>query len=224
MLLRSIHNKSITITVLNCSVAQLLMPRTRSASSWLSRTIYFVYQLLQQVWTLWCSASSCCWWGCQSTPGNIGNIPLVIIGAICCDNEDNPFGMDPEASNSQGVAYISFGQWVCMYTFFSVQSWVLDTCCRQDRHWVLIMYIGVCLGFGLYNKLRVSLFQVLPLFVVFSELLSPHMMDVLWRMCQVQAIVPCKGACGVSQVGCSQKCLNGQQNRHNGLYPARSIT
>jgi hypothetical protein len=86
------------------------------------------------------------------------------------------------------------------------------------------MYIGVCLGFGLYNELGVSLFQVLPLFVVFSELLNPHMMDVYWRMCQVQTIVSCKGACGVSQVGCLQKCLNGQQNRHNGLYPARSIT
>ncbi|KAH9576199.1 hypothetical protein CY35_01G149800 [Sphagnum magellanicum] len=52
--------------------------------------------------------------------GNIGNIPLVIIGAICRDNEDNPFGMDPEACNSQGVAYISFGQWVgavIVYTF-----------------------------------------------------------------------------------------------------------
>jgi hypothetical protein len=63
------------------------------------------------------------------------------------------------------------------------------------------------LGFGLYNELGVSLFQVLALFAVFSELLSPHMLDVLWRMCQVQAIVPCKGACGVSQVGCSQQWL-----------------
>jgi hypothetical protein len=80
------------------------------------------------------------------------------------------------------------------------------------------------LRFSLYNELRVSLFQVLPFFVVFSELLSPHMMDVSWGMCQMQAIVSCKGACGVSQVGCSQKCLNGQQNTHNGLYRARSIT
>ncbi|KAH9563963.1 hypothetical protein CY35_05G151500 [Sphagnum magellanicum] len=51
--------------------------------------------------------------------GNIGNIPLVIIGAICRDN-NNPFGMDPEACNSEGVAYISFGQWVgavIVYTF-----------------------------------------------------------------------------------------------------------
>jgi hypothetical protein len=62
--------------------------------------------------------------GCQSTPGNIGNIPLVIIGAICRANEDNPFGMDPEACNSQGVAYISFGQWVCIILFlYRVEFW-----------------------------------------------------------------------------------------------------
>ncbi|CAM6088544.1 unnamed protein product [Calypogeia fissa] len=50
--------------------------------------------------------------------GNIGNIPLVIIGAICRDSS-NPFG-DPAACNSNGVAYISFGQWVgavIVYTF-----------------------------------------------------------------------------------------------------------
>jgi hypothetical protein len=51
--------------------------------------------------------------------GNIGNIPLVIIGAICRD-DGNPFGLDPETCNSDGVAYISFGQWVgavIVYTF-----------------------------------------------------------------------------------------------------------
>jgi hypothetical protein len=47
--------------------------------------------------------------------GNIGNIPLVIIGAICRD-DGNPFGLDPETCNSDGVAYISFGQWVCLPT------------------------------------------------------------------------------------------------------------
>jgi len=45
--------------------------------------------------------------------GNIGNIPLVIIGAICRP-DDNPFGQDSETCNSEGVAYISFGQWVCV--------------------------------------------------------------------------------------------------------------
>jgi predicted permease len=51
--------------------------------------------------------------------GNIGNIPLVIIGAICRP-DDNPFGQDSETCNSEGVAYISFGQWVgavIVYTF-----------------------------------------------------------------------------------------------------------
>ncbi|CAM6032992.1 unnamed protein product [Sphagnum compactum] len=50
--------------------------------------------------------------------GNIGNIPLVIIGAVCRD-KGNPFG-DPDSCNSNGVAYISFGQWVgavIVYTY-----------------------------------------------------------------------------------------------------------
>nr|XP_024396348.1 protein PIN-LIKES 6-like isoform X2 [Physcomitrium patens] len=51
--------------------------------------------------------------------GNIGNIPLVIIASICRD-ESNPFGLDPTVCNTNGVAYISFGQWVgavIVYTF-----------------------------------------------------------------------------------------------------------
>ncbi|KAL3697079.1 hypothetical protein R1sor_011155 [Riccia sorocarpa] len=50
--------------------------------------------------------------------GNIGNIPLVLIGAICHD-PNNPFG-DVDKCNSDGVAYISFGQWVgavVVYTY-----------------------------------------------------------------------------------------------------------
>ncbi|KAG0560135.1 hypothetical protein KC19_10G156700 [Ceratodon purpureus] len=50
--------------------------------------------------------------------GNIGNIPLVIIGAICRE-KGNPFE-DPETCNTNGVAYISFGQWVgavIVYTY-----------------------------------------------------------------------------------------------------------
>uniref|UniRef100_A0A7I4EJ33 Uncharacterized protein n=1 Tax=Physcomitrium patens TaxID=3218 RepID=A0A7I4EJ33_PHYPA len=43
-------------------------------------------------------------------PGNIGNIPLVIMGAICRE-KGNPLE-DPETCNTNGVAYISFGQWV----------------------------------------------------------------------------------------------------------------
>lgn len=50
--------------------------------------------------------------------GNIGNIPLVLLGAVCRDDE-NPFG-DSETCNSNAIAYISFGQWVgavVAYTF-----------------------------------------------------------------------------------------------------------
>jgi hypothetical protein len=42
--------------------------------------------------------------------GNIGNIPLVILGAICRE-KGNPFE-NPDTCNTNGVAYISFGQWV----------------------------------------------------------------------------------------------------------------
>eukprot|EP00249_Psilotum_nudum_P002704 c15826_g1_i1 orf=335-1543(+) len=50
--------------------------------------------------------------------GNIGNIPLVLIGAVCRDKK-NPFGRS-DSCNQEGVAYISFGQWVgavIVYTF-----------------------------------------------------------------------------------------------------------
>eukprot|EP01018_Ginkgo_biloba_P037791 Gb_31809 [translate_table: standard] len=50
--------------------------------------------------------------------GNIGNVPLVLIGAVCRD-KNNPFG-DPQTCNEKGSAYISFGQWVgavILYTY-----------------------------------------------------------------------------------------------------------
>ncbi|ERN04282.1 hypothetical protein AMTRI_Chr08g210320 [Amborella trichopoda] len=50
--------------------------------------------------------------------GNIGNIPLVLIAALCRD-ETNPFG-DSDQCSQQGTAYISFGQWVgaiILYTY-----------------------------------------------------------------------------------------------------------
>ncbi|KAJ0975446.1 hypothetical protein J5N97_017411 [Dioscorea zingiberensis] len=50
--------------------------------------------------------------------GNIGNIPLVLIGAICRDTS-NPFG-DPDKCSQDGNAYIAFGQWVgaiIVYTY-----------------------------------------------------------------------------------------------------------
>ncbi|CAK8542194.1 unnamed protein product [Lathyrus sativus] len=50
--------------------------------------------------------------------GNIGNVPLVLIGALCRD-PNNPFG-DSLKCSTDGTAYISFGQWVgaiILYTY-----------------------------------------------------------------------------------------------------------
>ncbi|KAE8098975.1 hypothetical protein FH972_016994 [Carpinus fangiana] len=50
--------------------------------------------------------------------GNIGNVPLVLIAALCRD-KSNPFG-DSETCSTDGTAYISFGQWVgaiILYTY-----------------------------------------------------------------------------------------------------------
>ncbi|KAJ9185525.1 hypothetical protein P3X46_005152 [Hevea brasiliensis] len=50
--------------------------------------------------------------------GNIGNVPLVLIAALCRD-KSNPFG-DSEKCSTDGTAYISFGQWVgaiILYTY-----------------------------------------------------------------------------------------------------------
>ncbi|KAK7394920.1 hypothetical protein VNO78_15461 [Psophocarpus tetragonolobus] len=50
--------------------------------------------------------------------GNIGNVPLVLISALCRD-QSNPFG-DAEKCSTDGTAYISFGQWVgaiILYTY-----------------------------------------------------------------------------------------------------------
>ncbi|XP_077239231.1 protein PIN-LIKES 6-like [Tasmannia lanceolata] len=50
--------------------------------------------------------------------GNIGNIPLVLISALCRD-KSNPFG-DTAKCNQDGNAYIAFGQWVgaiILYTY-----------------------------------------------------------------------------------------------------------
>ncbi|KAE8696272.1 hypothetical protein F3Y22_tig00110676pilonHSYRG00324 [Hibiscus syriacus] len=54
----------------------------------------------------------------QIAIGNIGNVPLVLIAALCRDTS-NPFG-DSETCSTQGTAYISFGQWVgaiILYTY-----------------------------------------------------------------------------------------------------------
>ncbi|XP_023728404.1 protein PIN-LIKES 6 [Lactuca sativa] len=50
--------------------------------------------------------------------GNIGNVPLVLIAALCRD-KSNPFG-DSATCTRDGNAYISFGQWVgaiVLYTY-----------------------------------------------------------------------------------------------------------
>uniref|UniRef100_A0A7N0VBD7 Auxin efflux carrier family protein n=1 Tax=Kalanchoe fedtschenkoi TaxID=63787 RepID=A0A7N0VBD7_KALFE len=50
--------------------------------------------------------------------GNIGNVPLVLIAALCRD-KSNPFG-DSDKCSRDGTAYISFGQWVgaiILYTY-----------------------------------------------------------------------------------------------------------
>ncbi|GAB4856202.1 Protein PIN-LIKES 6, variant 2 [Ancistrocladus abbreviatus] len=50
--------------------------------------------------------------------GNIGNVPLVLIAALCRD-KSNPFG-DSDMCSRDGTAYISFGQWVgaiVLYTY-----------------------------------------------------------------------------------------------------------
>ncbi|KAJ4832522.1 Protein PIN-LIKES 6 [Turnera subulata] len=50
--------------------------------------------------------------------GNIGNVPLVLIAALCRD-QSNPFG-DSSKCSIDGTAYISFGQWVgaiILYTY-----------------------------------------------------------------------------------------------------------
>jgi auxin efflux carrier family protein len=52
--------------------------------------------------------------------GNIGNIPLVLIAALCRD-PSNPFG-DSDKCNQDGNAYISFGQWVCLVFSFLESS------------------------------------------------------------------------------------------------------
>ncbi|KAL0544743.1 hypothetical protein IC582_019867 [Cucumis melo] len=53
-----------------------------------------------------------------SISGNIGNVPLVLIAALCRDDM-NPFG-DEEKCSTDGIAYISYGQWVgaiILYTY-----------------------------------------------------------------------------------------------------------
>ena len=52
--------------------------------------------------------------------GNIGNVPLVLLAALCRDTS-NPFG-DSEKCSIDGTAYISFGQWVRFSTLSPLLS------------------------------------------------------------------------------------------------------
>jgi hypothetical protein len=84
----------------------------------LSLFLYDIFRLhfdgLKPLWLLW--LCTLCLWVylevCVLTlnTGNIGNVPLVLIAALCRD-KSNPFG-DSEKCSKDGTAYISFGQWV----------------------------------------------------------------------------------------------------------------
>ena len=52
--------------------------------------------------------------------GNIGNIPLVLLDAIC-SSSNSPFG-DYSSCSEEGIAYISFGQWVCQHLNLIIRS------------------------------------------------------------------------------------------------------
>ncbi|KAK8950215.1 hypothetical protein KSP40_PGU011842 [Platanthera guangdongensis] len=73
--------------------------------------------------------------------GNIGNIPLVLIAALCRD-KSNPFG-DPDKCLESGNAYISFGQWVgaiilYTYVFQMLSPPKVDTFDRSEEEKLLI--------------------------------------------------------------------------------------
>lgn len=59
----------------------------------------------------------------QIAIGNIGNVPLVLIAALCRD-KSNPFG-DTAKCTQDGNAYISFGQWVGAIVLYTYVFWML---------------------------------------------------------------------------------------------------
>lgn len=48
--------------------------------------------------------------------GNTGNLPLAVVGSVC-HSVNNPFG---EHCHSQGVAYVSFAQWVAVILVYTL--------------------------------------------------------------------------------------------------------
>lgn len=87
------HQTSISILQVHCYPY-----RNRYHFSVLKISFIFIYHLFIQYQSRFFFA------------GNIGNIPLVLIAALCRD-PSNPFG-DSDKCNQDGNAYISFGQWV----------------------------------------------------------------------------------------------------------------
>lgn len=92
--------------------------------------LYFLHALSSENCRLLIYQSSCVIYisNTDFNAGNIGNIPLVLISALCRD-PSNPLG-DSSKCNQDGNAYISFGQWVCLFLLF---FWSC-TCSRSTRN------------------------------------------------------------------------------------------
>ena len=76
--------------------------------------VFYVQFVRAQIWSRphhssWIHSIFCLFLIHQCT-GNIGNILLVLLDAIC-SNSNSPFG-DYSTCSEEAVAYISFGQWV----------------------------------------------------------------------------------------------------------------
>ncbi|KAK8619325.1 hypothetical protein V6N13_133287 [Hibiscus sabdariffa] len=79
---------------------------------WLGHSFFFVVTLVKPPYPYFKFSIV------QIAIGNIGNVPLVPIAALCRDTS-NPFG-DTNTCSTRGTAYISFGQWVgaiILYTY-----------------------------------------------------------------------------------------------------------
>lgn len=63
--------------------------------------------------------------------GNIGNVPLVLIAALCRD-KSNPFG-DSNKCSQDGNAYISFGQWVCCFSLLVPSYFIVSFSSRYSN-------------------------------------------------------------------------------------------
>ncbi|RXH82052.1 hypothetical protein DVH24_036393 [Malus domestica] len=96
--------------------------------------------------------------------GNIGNVPLVLIAALCRD-KSNPFG---DTCKADGTAYISFGQWasICISLFFITTACILESklqLCSDS-----ILHIFRCINLIIYNKVGAII-----LYTYVFQMLSP---------------------------------------------------